>query len=304
VIQADILTALAPIFLIIGAGLAMKRAGFPGEGFWLPAERLSYYVLLPALLIKEIGGAALGTFAIAPLLLALVGTYLAASAVMLVLGPRLGFPPASFATAFMGSIRFNTYAGLAAVTALHGGDGLALFALVIAVMIPLLNVLSVAALVRHAGGLGVRAALAEIARNPFILGCIVGIAINVAGIDLPSVARGVLDILGRAALGVALLVTGAGLTLRGLRTSLPLLGLSSAVKLLLLPVLVAVACRLAGVGTFETQVAVLYAALPTSPAGFVLARQLGGDTGLIAAIITVTTVAAIATMPLMLGLAP
>lgn len=299
--MTGLFAALAPIFAVIALGLAMKRLGFPGDGFWPPAERLAYYVLVPALLVHEIGRADLGAFAIGPMLAALVGSYLAVSAVMLAAGPRLGFRPAAFATAFLAAIRFNTMAGLPAVVALHGGPGLALFGVVIAVMIPLLNVLSVAALARHAGHLGARAVAVEIARNPFILACVVGIVVNLSGLDVPDAVGGVLDILGRAALGLALLVCGAGLMLEGLRTSLPLLGLSCAVKLVALPVAVWLACRALGVGSFETQVAVLYATLPTSPAGFVLARLMGGDGALAAAIITATTAGAAVTIPLMLG---
>ena len=46
---------------------------------------------------------------------------------------------------------------------------------------------------------------------------------------------------------------------------------------------------------------VLWAALPTSAASYILARQLGGDAPLMAAGITATTVVAAFTMPLMLG---
>ena len=300
--MTDIVAALAPIFAVIALGLAMKRLGFPGDGFWRPAERLAYYVLLPALLVKEIGGADLGGLAVGPLLAALVGTYLAASAAMLLAGPRLGFPPASFATAFMGAIRFNTYAGLAAVAALHGALGLALFGVVIAVMIPLLNVLSVSALARHVGGHGLGHMAIQIARNPLILGCAGGVLLNLSGIAVPRAIGGTLDVLGRASLGLALLATGAGLTFAGLRTSLPLLGAASLVKLVGLPVAVAFVCRALGVGGLELQVAVLYAALPTSPAGYVLTRQMGGDGALMAALISVTTAAAIVTIPLVLGL--
>jgi malonate transporter len=45
-------------------------------------------------------------------------------------------------------------------------------------------------------------------------------------------------------------------------------------------------------------VIVLYAALPVSATSYVLARQMGGDTVLLAGAITATTVIAMITMPL------
>ena len=49
--------AIAPIFLLIVAGYVFKRRGFPGDAFWAPAERLSYFVLLPALIVHTLAGA-------------------------------------------------------------------------------------------------------------------------------------------------------------------------------------------------------------------------------------------------------
>jgi malonate transporter and related proteins len=46
---------------------------------------------------------------------------------------------------------------------------------------------------------------------------------------------------------------------------------------------------------------VLFTAAPISASSYVLARQLGGDATMIAGLITITTIAAVATMPLVLA---
>ena len=50
----DIATNILPIFLLIILGNFLKRSGLIGEGFWTPAEKLTYYILLPALIIRSI----------------------------------------------------------------------------------------------------------------------------------------------------------------------------------------------------------------------------------------------------------
>jgi hypothetical protein len=300
--MSDAALTLVPIFAVIAAGVVMKRVGFPGDGFWQPAERMIYYVMLPALLVNTLSGAHLGAYDLGPLLAAVAGAFLTVAGLFLVIGRVAGARGPSFATAFMGAIRFNTYAGLAAVVGIYAAPGLALFSILIGLMIPILNVLSVAALVRHVHGGSLVAVAAHIARNPLVLGCAGGLALNGIGVEIPALLGGVLDILGETALGLALLAVGAGLTLQGLRTSAPLLLAASAVKLLALPAAVATACAILDVGGIELGVAVLYATLPSSPQGYVLARQMGGDGALIAAIISLTTLASILTMPLMLGL--
>lgn len=46
---------------------------------------------------------------------------------------------------------------------------------------------------------------------------------------------------------------------------------------------------------------ILYAALPTGPAGYAFARQMGGDALLVAAIITATTLVAVLGIPFWLS---
>ena len=72
--------------------------------------------------------------------------------------------------------------------------------------------------------------------------------------------------------------------------------------LLLFPMLFIVLARLFGLSTEASSVLLLFALLPTSPAAYILARQLGGDAPLMASIITLQTLLAMLTMPLLLTL--
>jgi hypothetical protein len=74
------------------------------------------------------------------------------------------------------------------------------------------------------------------------------------------------------------------------------------IKLILFPLATALFCLLFQVTGDAKTVAVLFAALPTAVSAFILARQLGGDTTLMASIVTVQTVLAALTMPFMLSL--
>jgi len=63
----ETLTALIPVFLVILLGWLLKARGLFGDGFWETAERLTFYILFPALLIVKIGGAEIGGRDVAPL---------------------------------------------------------------------------------------------------------------------------------------------------------------------------------------------------------------------------------------------
>jgi predicted permease len=144
--------------------------------------------------------------------------------------------------------------------------------------------------------------VATVARNPLILACLAGFACNAAGLDLAGVAGDTLEVLGQASLTLGLLCVGAGLELAHLGRNRAAALVTCVLKLLLMPLATALACRLLGVAGLTAAVAVLFAAGPISASSYVLARQLGGDARLMAGLITLTTIAAALTMPLILAL--
>lgn len=300
-----ILAALVPVFLLIAGGWGLQRLRFPGGDFWPLAERFMYFFLFPALLVKETASARIGAHD--PLIL--IATLLSAIAAMTVLTllckPAMSGP--TFSSFYQGSLRFNSYVGLGAVVALYGSDGIGLFAVAIAVCVPTLNVLCVTVLIRygaarHTAQLDLLGQLQLIATNPLIIACLVGIALNLLGVRLPAAVNTVAGILGQASIALGLLAVGAALDFGVLRRARwPVIGMCL-LNLVAFPLVMAGFALLYGLEGLGRSVVVMWAALPTSAASYILARQLGGDAPLMAAGITATTVAAAVTMPLMLGL--
>jgi predicted permease len=62
------------------------------------------------------------------------------------------------------------------------------------------------------------------------------------------------------------------------------------------------AANAVGAGPLGAAVAAGLGATPTAAAGYTLAREMGGDAQLMAAIITATTLLSFLTMPLVIGL--
>ena len=295
-----ILGALGPIVALILLGLGLRRMGFPGDGFWPAAERFTYFILFPALLIHHLSLARLGDYAVRSVAAVIVTLLLGMTAVVYAIRPWLTVDGPGFTSVYQGVIRFNTYVGLAVVLAVFHPEGGTVAALVMAIMIPLINVLCVLVLVAHVGGaVTVGGVVRGLVTNPLILACLLGIGLNVTGIGLPWGSAAVLEILARAALPLGLLAVGAGLRLDGLAQPRLLIG-TSALKLLGAPALAGMLCGLVEPGQLETAVLVTFTALPGASASYILARQMGGDAPLIAAIVTVETALAIVTLPLVL----
>jgi hypothetical protein len=294
------LDALLPVFVLIVVGYAFQYYAFPSSEFWGLAARITYFAFFPALLVNRLATAELADVQFGALVLAASGPVLLVSGLLLGLRRMLPVSGAGFTSIFQGSIRFNTYVGLAVVGALLGDQGVALAAVVLAFLVPLVNVLSVGVLTHYAAHTAAdwRGILLSLAQNPLILACLLGIALNLLGIGLPLGSGAVLEIFSSAALPMGLLTVGAGLNVRAARASLLLVGISSGLKLLLLPALTLIACHLLGLSAMATTVVVVFAALPTATSAYILAQELGGDMPLMAAILTVQTVLAVLTMSL------
>jgi predicted permease len=78
------------------------------------------------------------------------------------------------------------------------------------------------------------------------------------------------------------------------------LGHACALKLVAMPAIGYFIAGWVGLGGLTFTVAVMFAAMPASPASYILARQLGGDAPLMAAILTAQTALAAVTLPLIL----
>lgn len=293
--------ALWPLFALIVGGFLLRRRGFPGEAFWPAAERLNYFILFPSLLFASLAKAPLHDPGIGRLALAvLLG--LGAAWLLLLLWRRLrGWSAARFGALAQGVLRFNTYLGLAAIGSLYGKDGLTLAALMLALLVPAVNLMSVWALTAERG-IGPRALLLPILKNPLILACAAGALVNLAGISLDGGGARLFDLLAVASLPLGLLCVGAALQPKELRAELPALLGCCATRLLAMPALAFCITRLLGLAPLESAVLVLFFALPTAPTSYVLTRELGGDSHLMAGVITLQTLLAGASLLLVMGL--
>ena len=296
--------SLAPVFLLILLGWIVKRARWIDDGTWAAAEKATYYVFFPALLLESTAMASLGGLRILPLAAALLGAVLAVAGLVALIKPRLRLTDAAFTSVFQGAIRPNTYVAIGIVLALYGQDGVAILSVALAVVVPVVNMLSVVVLVKHGSAdadAGWGEALGQIARNPLILGILAGALLNGSGLGLPPVLGPLLHILGQAALPIGLLAVGAGLDLAAARAQAGTVWLTSAIKLGLLPILTAGTCLLFGVDGLALAVSVVYGCAPCSATSYVMARQMGGDPRLMAGIITATTLGAAVAVPLALA---
>ncbi|TXI90967.1 MULTISPECIES: AEC family transporter [unclassified Cupriavidus] len=289
---------LIPDFSLILIGWLLVRYSPFDRAFWAGIERLVYFVLFPALLLQSTNSArfdvsttsAMLGLALATTAFGMAGGYL----VKWVLRPD----PIDFASGLQTAFRFNSYIALALAARLGGNEGLALMALVIGCAVPICNVVAVWALARH----GESRLLRELARNPLILATAGGLVTNLLGLHPPEVVGMILGRLGSASTALGLMTVGAGLQLAGATAAAGPMAWWTGVKLLAMPCFAWLVGRYLPLTTLQYQIVVLYASMPTASSAYILAVRMGGNGPLVAATISVMTVAAIVTTPLWLAL--
>ena len=306
--MAVVIAALLPVFLLIALGFILKRSLMRLDTQWHGLERLTYYVLFPMLLIQTLVKADLTKVPVGGVGGALFLSALAMSLLCLALRPllaRSGIDGPAFTSIFQGATRWQTYVALAVSGSLHGEIGLALASVAMVAIIPLVNVFSVSVLAHYAAPekQSARAIVMTVVRNPLIWACGVGLVLNVTPVPLPKLWHEVADALGRSSLAIGLLVTGAGLHLEGMFRPSLAASVAVALKLILMPVLAVALALWFGLTGSNLAIVTACSAVPASSSAYVLARQMGGDAPLLAQIITLQTILAAITMPIVISLA-
>lgn len=303
----EISVAIAPIFLLIMLGHVLRRGNIPSLEFWGLNDRLVYWVLLPSLLFQKISTNEVSMELVNSYAIIVVGTFAAVLMVALLAAWASRAAPPVATSILQGAVRHNMFIALATAQALYGAQGLALATLITGLLIPVTNIAVVSSMVimlRKGQGGGLAFAIVkDLARNPLLLAIAAGATVNaLTDTPLPIINETTM-LLGNAALPVMLLCVGANIRVRELETAMIPMVIACLVKLLLFPIIIFALARFMGLSEVETFVALLFGAVPTSASSYTLARQMGGDAPLMAAIVTLQTILVFMTMPLTITLA-
>ncbi len=306
--MTTILATLVPVAALIAFGNILRRRRYFDEDFWEGAERLVFFVLFPCLLFNKTASADMADVAVGPMASVLLAAIVFTSFATVLAQSLSDARGPAFAAVFQGATQQNAYIGFAVASGLLGLMGDIRAAVAAAVMVPLVNTLAIIVLARLGRSRSKKkqswlAVPLVVLRHPLIIALALGWIVNGLGWGAPPLIDGITAILGQASLPLALLCVGAGLRMREVRHAGRPVFVSAALKLVVLPAATFVGCLGVGLDGADALVAVLFAALPSSATAYMLSRRMGGDSVLLAGIITVETLVAAVTIPIAIMLA-
>jgi hypothetical protein len=304
--MADILKTIFPIFVIIFLGWGLRRLDFMQEGFVKPANRLVYFVAIPAMIFREIAEAALADHFKLVLVAATLSPILIISLVGLATVRGIKLQRKQVGTFLQCSFHGNLgYIGLAVAFYFLGNDGLTRASILAGFVMLLQNFLAVVALSRFNSNPEQKTSILPLLRrillNPVIVSAMAGMAFSLSGLTLPVILDRSLKILSGMALPLALLVIGTSLSFAQMRQQLRMTLVIGVFKLMLLPALGLALFYFMGFDRVEYLPALILLASPTATVTYVMASEMAGDSDLATAAISVTTLASAVTFILWLG---
>lgn len=307
-----IVNIVLPVFAIVATGYLSGQRGLLGDDSSRALNAFVYWVALPALLFRAMATVDLAQVFNGPFLAGFIGALLAIWAGALVIARTLfGRSLAEGALHGMNGVYGNSgYMGIPlAITAY--GEAAALPAIVATVVNTAIVVGLAITLIEIGQRRGaspipvIGSVAAAMARNPLLVSPFLGLAWAWSGLVLPVPVDGYLGILGAAAAPCALFSIGLFLVGKPLREGLGEVGVMTATKLLVQPLLTALMVFV----VFTTdplwaKVAVLMAALPTGAGSFVLAQAYGLYVQRTSSVILISTVLSVATISIFFLLFP
>ena len=292
----QVFSTIIPIFAVVILGCFARRRGFMPEAFLGPANRLVFYLAIPALIFRSIARASLHIqFNATVLLITLSSAVLAYMAAWLI-AHVIHWPSNRKGTFIQCAGHGNLgYIGLPVALYFLGESGLVKASILAGFLMILQNALSVLVLQAHctqeaSAGKKAQAIATSLVRNPVILSALGGVMVSFWQIPIPLSIQRFLEILSGLAPPMSLLLIGASLSLTVMRQNL--LSVLGAVvfKILALPLAGLILFSIFKITPADYLPGLILLATPTATVAYVMSKEMHGDEAFAVAAISTSTI--------------
>ena len=287
-----------PLCLCIALGYFLYRINMIEEATQKSMNKLVFRVFLPVYIFNSIYTTDIAKVfdirLVALTVFGILGIFMA----LMVLIPRIEQDNAKRGVMVQAIFRSNyVLFGVPIAISLCGEANVGPTSLLVGFVVPIFNVLAVVCLESFRGGKpDIKKILRGIAANPLIIASVLGIALNLLGVKLPTgVHKSVTDI-GKIATPLSLVVLGAGFRFNAIRGYVRQIIICMMGKLIVAPTLALAVGVLLGLRN-ELLVPVLAVfGSPIAVSSYTMAEQMDGDGRLAASLVVLTSVCSILTM--------
>ena len=152
----------------------------------------------------------------------------------------------------------------------------------------------------HGAAASPMATAKHVVLNPLVISTLVGMLLSVLGLRMPGPVAAYFGIFADALTPCALFAIGLGLSLDGLRANIGQASLLSAVKLVIMPLIVYGLSVSLHLDPLYAIAAVICAAVPTAKTVYILAGEYHREEMMVASTVSLTTLASVVSLPVWL----
>ncbi len=292
------LEIVLPLFFLMAIGYIIKRTGMMNETSVKQVNSVIFKIFLPLLVFLNIYNTELAESFNSKLLLYAVAGVLIQFVLSLCLVILVEKENSRRGVMLQGMFRSNfVLFGIPISTALFGDQAAGLAAILIAVIIPLYNVLAVISLEIFNGRRpNILKILLGIVTNPLIIGSVVGVLFLLFHIELPTVLYETVSDISGIATPLAFIILGASFNFGDVGKYARELSLVLGCKLVFFPVLFLGIALLLGFRDAPLAVLLTVFGAPIAVSSFTMAQQMGGDHALAGQLVVFSSIFSIVTM--------
>lgn len=187
--------------------------------------------------------------------------------------------------------------GIPVATSIYGDGQVGVVALLIAIVVPLFNILSVVILEIFRGGkINAKKILKGIITNPLIIASLLGILILILKIKFPeAIVKSISDV-SKMATPLSLIILGGTFTFTKVKASLKETIICVIGKLIVVPCIMLPISIMLGYRNMDLVALMLIYASPTAVSSFTMAQKMDGDSDLAAQVVVFTSTFCILTV--------
>ena len=288
------LNVVAPLFVIMATGYAMRAIRFVSEDFLAQLNKLVFKFCLPLMLFQDIRLSYTGDFSNTRLIFASLAGISAIILVSFLIVPLTVKRKGQRGSIIQGIYRSNFLIyGLPLATGMYADRAVVAIAMLMVIMIPFFNVAAVVILSIYSETgthkASVKNLLRDIASNPLIIGSVAGLLAGMFHLNLPRFVDVPLAQLAGIAAPLALFVLGGEFKFHNLRNNLAKVVAVTLVRLVVIPVIALSIFVYAGFRDVDLAVLLCIFATPAAMASYIMSKNMGNDGELSGQIVVLTT---------------
>jgi predicted permease len=289
---------VVPIFLLIALGYFLKRIKLMSDDITTALNKLVFNVFFPVMIFNSLYKSSFTQAFNAQVIIYTVAYLAIVFLLAMLIVPRVEKQDTKRSVLMQGWYRaFTLLFGYPILMDLYGESGIALLAIVVAIAVPIRNVMGVVTLELYGQDKSnAKKMLKNIALNPLIISSILGLIAMTIDFKMPQVIAKPLSDVAKIGAPIALISLGAFFKFSRLRKNIKQIIIGVGGRLIVLPIIFMAAAIMLGFRGVELVVILAVVCVPTGTATFVMSQQMGGDGELASQLIVIGTLVSAVTI--------